>query len=97
MISAPDGATLASTLDRLAIRDLIDAYARHADRRDPVAQAAVFADHGQVRLFTADPTTAGSPDGTAADNPAHEDTSAAGTAPAATAVDGVAQSADHQR
>ncbi len=45
----------------------------------------------------ADPTTAGSPDGTAADNPAHEDTSAAGTAPAATAADGVAQSADHQR
>ena len=37
--------------DRIAIRDLIDAYAHHADRRDPEGQAAVFAEHGEVRLF----------------------------------------------
>ncbi len=43
--------------DRQAIRDLVDAYAHHADRRDPAAQAEVFAEDGQVRLFQGDPTT----------------------------------------
>ena len=46
---------VARMLDRSAIRDLVDAYAHHADRRDPVAQAAVFAEDGQVRLFQGDP------------------------------------------
>lgn len=46
-----------SFADWKAIRDLIDAYAHHADRREPEAQAAVFAEDGQVRLFQGDPTT----------------------------------------
>ena len=44
--------------DRLAIRELVDGYAHSADRRDPEGQAAVFAEHGQVRLFQADPAGA---------------------------------------
>ena len=46
---------LATVADRLAIRELVDAYAHCADRRDPVGQAAVFAARGQVRLFEGDP------------------------------------------
>jgi SnoaL-like domain len=42
-------------VDRFAIRDLVDAYAHHADRRDPDGQAAVFAEEGRVRLFEGDP------------------------------------------
>ena len=48
---------VSSLVDRLAIRDLVDAYAHHADRREPEAQARVFADDGQVRLFPGDPAT----------------------------------------
>ncbi|GAB2585358.1 nuclear transport factor 2 family protein [Microlunatus antarcticus] len=46
-----------SLIDRLAIRELVDAYAHHADRREPEAQAGVFTEDGQVRLFQGDPTT----------------------------------------
>ena len=41
--------------DRFALRDLVDAYARHADRRDPERQAEVFTADGQVTLFDGDP------------------------------------------
>lgn len=41
--------------DRLALRDLVDAYARHADRRDPQRQAAVFTEDARVTLFAGDP------------------------------------------
>lgn len=44
--------------DLLAIRELVDAYAHHADRKDPDGQAAVFTAHGVVRLFEADPAVA---------------------------------------
>lgn len=49
---------LAALVDRAAIRDLVDAYAHCADRRDPEGQAAVFAEHGEVRLFQEDPAGA---------------------------------------
>lgn len=55
-MTGADGQALADLLDRAALRELVDAYASGADRRDPVGQAAVFAEDGQVRLFTADPT-----------------------------------------
>lgn len=53
---APEPAEV-SFADWKAIRDLIDAYAHHADRREPEAQAAVFTEDGQVRLFQGDPST----------------------------------------
>ena len=53
-----DTETLGTVADRLAIRDLVDAYAHCADRRDPVGQAAVFTVQGEVRLFQADPSAA---------------------------------------
>src|SRR4051812_7836142 len=46
---------LRALVDRAAIRDLVDAYAHHADRRDPAAQAAVFTENGSVRLYEGDP------------------------------------------
>ena len=42
--------------DRLAIRELIDAYAHFADRRQPHEQAALYADDGQTLVYT-DPAT----------------------------------------
>jgi SnoaL-like domain len=41
--------------DRLAIRQLIDAYAHHADRRQPEDQAALYAEDGRTLLY-ADPS-----------------------------------------
>ncbi|GAA0291808.1 nuclear transport factor 2 family protein [Kineococcus aurantiacus] len=41
--------------DHEAIRRLVDAYAHHADRRDPDRQAAVFSQDAQVLLFEGDP------------------------------------------
>lgn len=52
----PAEPTEPSFADWKAIRDLVDAYAHHADRREPEAQAAAFAEDGQVRLFPGDPS-----------------------------------------
>jgi hypothetical protein len=41
--------------DRFALRDLVDAYARHADRRDAQRQAEVFTPDARVTLFDGDP------------------------------------------
>lgn len=46
---------LAGLVDRQELRDLVDAYAHCADRRDPQGQAAVFTEDGQVRLHEGDP------------------------------------------
>ena len=46
---------MSTTEDRLALRDLVDAYAHHADRRDPHRQAQVFTPDGRVTLFDGDP------------------------------------------
>jgi hypothetical protein len=46
-------ATLAEeAVDRLAIRQLIDAYAHFADRRQPEEQAALYASDGRTLLYT---------------------------------------------
>lgn len=47
--------TLATLIDRVAIRELVDTYARGADRRDAVLEASVFADDGEVLVFAGDP------------------------------------------
>ncbi|WP_230673525.1 nuclear transport factor 2 family protein [Rathayibacter sp. Leaf248] len=49
--------TLETLIDRVAIRELVDTYARGADRRDAVLEASVFADDGEVLLFSGDPET----------------------------------------
>ncbi|MEV0890762.1 nuclear transport factor 2 family protein [Promicromonospora sp. MEB111] len=41
--------------DRIAIRELVDTYARGADRRDARLEASVFVDDGRVILFNGDP------------------------------------------
>ncbi|MFP6559214.1 nuclear transport factor 2 family protein [Paraburkholderia sp. B3] len=41
--------------DRLAIRELIDAWAHDADRKLPAAQAALFTDDGVVEVYMSEP------------------------------------------
>ena len=53
-MTAPDG----DTADRLAIRELVDAWARHADRREPERQAALFTEDGRVTVYMGEPDTA---------------------------------------
>src|SRR5882724_12039186 len=43
--------TLAEATDRLAIRELIDAYAHCADRRDAKGQMALFTEDTEFRVF----------------------------------------------
>ncbi len=42
------GETERSVADRTALRDLVDSYARHVDRRDPEAVAALFTADGRL-------------------------------------------------
>jgi hypothetical protein len=51
--AAPDG----DTADRLAIRELVDAWARHADRREPELQAGLFTEDGRVTVYMGEPDT----------------------------------------
>jgi len=51
--AAPAG----DTADRLAIRELVDAWARHADRREPERQAALFTEDGRVTVYMGQPET----------------------------------------
>jgi len=61
-VSAADSAHAAEeAVDRLAIRELIDAYAHHADRREPDAQADLYAEDGRTLVYTADPSTGAEP------------------------------------
>ncbi len=55
------------TADRLAIRELVDAYAHCADRREAEARKAVFTEDTYFRVYTkgagtepTEPCTAGS-------------------------------------
>jgi ketosteroid isomerase-like protein len=41
--------------DRLEIKTLVDAYAHNADRKDPVAYIALYAEDAQVTIFAGDP------------------------------------------
>ncbi|MEV5744165.1 nuclear transport factor 2 family protein [Microbispora rosea] len=45
--------------DRLAIRELVDAYAHLADRRDAQGQAALFTDDARVAVYDGEPGTTG--------------------------------------
>ena len=47
----------AEIADRQAIRDLVDAWAHHADRRQPHDQAALFTDNGTVTVYQGDPSS----------------------------------------
>jgi len=51
------GAPGGVTADRLAIRELVDAWARHADRREPERQAALFTEDGRVTVYMGQPET----------------------------------------
>jgi SnoaL-like domain len=53
-MSTLDGPVTAAE-DRQAIRDLVDAWAHHADRREPHEQAALFTDDGTVTVYEGDP------------------------------------------
>jgi uncharacterized protein (TIGR02246 family) len=50
MTDAPD-----EDRDRLALRALVEAYAHHADRREPDAIAALFTDDGRLTVFDGQP------------------------------------------
>ena len=43
--------------DRQAIRDLVDAWARCADRRSPADQAALFTADGTIAVYVGDPAS----------------------------------------
>jgi hypothetical protein len=43
--------------DQLRIRQLIDAYGHHADRRNPSEQAALFTENARVSVYNGDPAT----------------------------------------
>ena len=47
--------------DRLAIRELIDAWAHDADRKLAAAQAALFTENGVVEVYVAEPGTDSKP------------------------------------
>ena len=51
------GAPGGVTADRVAIRELVDAWARHADRREPERQAALFTEDGRVTVYMGEPET----------------------------------------
>jgi uncharacterized protein (TIGR02246 family) len=51
------GAPGGITADRVAIRELVDAWARHADRREPERQAALFTEDGRVTVYMGQPET----------------------------------------
>lgn len=53
--------TLQEIGDRIAIRELVDAYAHHADRREPARQAALFTENAHLATYSGDPA-ATSPD-----------------------------------
>ena len=44
--------------DLRALRDLVDAWAHHSDRREHAAQAALVSADGAVEVYRADPATA---------------------------------------
>ncbi|MEV5177164.1 nuclear transport factor 2 family protein [Streptomyces flaveolus] len=49
--------TLQELSDRIAIRELVDAYSHHADRRDPARQAALFTKTAHLTIYSGDPAT----------------------------------------
>lgn len=53
----PNTPNVQELADQLLIRHLIDAYAHHADRRNPAEQAALFTETARVSVYTGDPAT----------------------------------------
>jgi hypothetical protein len=47
-VSSPNASDPSWGTDRIEIRDVIDCFAHHADRRQPVEQAAVFTEDGPI-------------------------------------------------
>ena len=43
--------------DRVALRELVEAYAHNVDRLDPVAVAALFTDDGVLKIYEGDPAS----------------------------------------
>jgi ketosteroid isomerase-like protein len=43
--------------DRVALRELVEAYAHHVDRLDPDAVAALFCHDGVLKIYEGDPAT----------------------------------------
>ena len=56
-MSSHDAISPGEAADRLAIRELIDAYAHCADRRLPEQQADLYAENAKTLVYTADPAT----------------------------------------
>jgi uncharacterized protein (TIGR02246 family) len=50
-------ADLTELLDRLALRQVVEAYARGADRRDGAGMAALFTEDGRLASYEGDPAT----------------------------------------
>ena len=49
---------LQELLDRLALRQVVEAYARGADRRDGAGMAALFTENGRLASYDGEPGTA---------------------------------------
>lgn len=47
--------SLAELGDRVVIKELVDAYARYADRREPEKQASLFTPDGEIEVFNGEP------------------------------------------
>ena len=54
--------TLQEMADRIAIKELIDAYAHDADRRDSEAQSNLFMPDGIIENYEGEPTATNKPD-----------------------------------
>jgi hypothetical protein len=48
---------LQELIDQLQIRQLVDAYGHHADRRNPAAQAALFGPDARLSVYAGDPAS----------------------------------------
>ncbi|MDR1387173.1 MAG: nuclear transport factor 2 family protein [Propionibacteriaceae bacterium] len=57
-MSAHPDLTWREVADRLEIRELIDAYAHHADGREPEKQYGLYAEHGRTLVQLGDAQTA---------------------------------------
>jgi hypothetical protein len=54
--------TLNDMADRIAIKELIDAYSRNADRRHPESQANLFTPDGIIENYEGEPSATNKPD-----------------------------------
>jgi hypothetical protein len=57
MMTYVEGRVISETVDRAAIRDLVDSWAHCADRRLPRRQAELFTTDGVVLVYAGDPAS----------------------------------------